>query len=213
MPPVTTMRPPTKEEQVLLGERPPTLFGWWTGIVSSACIFVLVFLAVLLASPVLPLAAVLPAAMMAGVTVSLASYVRVQRRERLAVRQMAEEAAREVAAGHVRSTTYTITDAVAVEEAEDEGLSYYLLLDDGRTLFLSGQYLYQPVEGGFPWTSFEIVRTPLRRGILRVVQRGPGLSPSWTRGPFSDEEHRSGTVPDDGTIETRDFNALKTKVI
>ncbi|HEV8357684.1 MAG TPA: hypothetical protein VGQ17_13105 [Gemmatimonadales bacterium] len=46
--------------------------------------------------------------------------------------------------------TYVVQDAVAVEEAEDEGLSFYLLLDDGRTLFLSGQYLYDPAAQGFP---------------------------------------------------------------
>src|SRR5688572_23512136 len=136
MPPVTTTRPPTKKEQDLMSEPPPKLFGWWTGIVSSSCTFVLVFLAVLLASPVLPIAAVLPAAAVVGVVASLASYGHVQRRHQLALRQMAVEATREVAAGHVRSTTYTITDAIAVDEFEDEGLNYYLLLDDGRTLFL-----------------------------------------------------------------------------
>jgi hypothetical protein len=213
MPPVTTMRPPTEEEQVLLAEPPPKLFGWFTGIVSSACIFALVFLVALLASPALPLGAVLPVAVVTAIIASLASYTHVQRRHRRALRQMAEQSAREAGAGHVRSTTYTITDAVAVEEAEDEGLSYYLLLDDGRTLFLSGQYLYQPAESGFPWTSFEIVQTPVRRDVLRVVPRGPRLAPSRTRGPFSDREYQSGTVPDDGSIEARDFNALKSGAV
>lgn len=108
------------------------------------------------------------------------------------------------------STICTIKDAIAVDEREDEGLSYYLLLDDERTLFLSGQYLYEPAERGFPWASFEIVQVPREGGVLRVVQRGPALVPSRTRGPFSDREYKSGTVPEDHTIEARDFNALKT---
>lgn len=184
MPPVTTSRPPTEEEQVLLREPPLKLFGWWTGIVSGLCIFVLAFLMVLLASPVLPVAAVLPAAVAVGMIAFLASYGRVQRRERRALRQAAERVAREVAAGYVKSTTYTVNDAVAVEEGEDEG---------------------------FPWASFEIVQAPVEGWVLRVAQRGPALAPSRTRRPFSDKEYRSGAVPEDGTIERRDFNALKTE--
>ncbi len=84
-----------------------------------------------------------------------ATYASVQRRERRRLREHGALIARELAAGYVDCTTYAITDAVAVEEHEDEGPSYYLLLDDGRTLFLSGQYLYEPAdEDGFPWAAY-----------------------------------------------------------
>jgi hypothetical protein len=107
------------------------------------------------------------------------------------------------------STIYTITDAIAVEEGEDEGVHYYLRLDDGRTLFLSGQYLYDPVEQGFPWQSFELVESPRNEWVLGVVPLGPSVAPSLTRPPFSDQEFGSDAVPADRTIGTWDFEALK----
>jgi len=207
MPPVTVTRPPTDEEARLL-RMPPQTFGWWTGLVSGICIFALAFLLVLLGSAILPLPAIVPAAIVVAVTVSLAWYVYVQRRERLSRRRSQAGIAREAAAGYVKSTIYTIRDAVAVDEHEDEGWSFYLLLDDGRTLFLSGQYLYEPVEAGFPWSSFELVQAPVAGYTVRIAPHGPSVRPSRQRAPFTDAEYKSGVVPDDGSIATRDFNAL-----
>lgn len=210
MPPVSTTRPLTEEERALLRQPPPRLFGWWTGVVSALCVFVLAFLVVLLASPWLPLAAIPLAATAVGALAAVATYARIQRRERRRLREEGDRVARELAAGYVNCTTYTITDAVAVEEHEDEGLSYYLLLDDGRTLFLSGQYLYAPAdEDGFPWAVFEVVRVPIGGWVLRMVRHGPTLTPSHRRAPFSDAEYASGAVPPDGTIAPRDFEGLK----
>lgn len=210
MPPSSTTRPVTEQERALLREPPPKLFGWWTGVVSALCVFVLAFLVVLLVSPWLPLAAIPPVAAAVGALAAVATYASVQRRERRRRREQSDLVARELAAGYVNCTTYTITDAVAVEEHEDEGLSYYLLLDDGRTLFLSGQYLYEPAEeDGFPWAAFEVVRVPIGGWVLRMVRHGPTLTPSHTRAPFSDAEYASRAVPPDGTIALRDFEALK----
>jgi hypothetical protein len=174
------------------------------------CVCVLAFLVVLLASPWLPLAAIPPAATAVGALAAVATYASIQRRERRRLREQGDRVARELAAGYADCTTYTITDAVAVEEHEDEGLSYYLLLDDGRTLFLSGQYLDEPAdEHGFPWATFEVVRVPIGGWVLRMVRHGPTLAPSHTRAPFSDAEYVSAAVPADGTITLRDFEALK----
>ena len=208
MPPVTVDRPPTEEEARRLRTSPAKLFGWWTGLGSGIAIFVLTVLLVLLGSSVIPAPAIAPAAVAVGTGVFVAWYVYVQRRHRLAQRRSEAAMAREAGAGHVKSTTYTIRDAVAVEESEDEGLSFYLLLDDGRTLFLSGQYLYEPVEAGFPWTSFELVRSPVAGYVVRLVSHGPSLRPSRTRPPFIDAEYKSRVVPDDGDVATRDFDAL-----
>lgn len=208
MPPTTVIRPPTEEEARVLRGSLPRFFGWWTGVVSGLCIFALTFLLILLGSPIMPPSAILPTAVTGSLGVSIAWYVYVQWRERRVLRRAAVRKAREVAAGHVKSTTFTIRDAIAVKECEDEGLSFYLLLDDGRTLFLSGQYLYEPVEAGFPWTSFDLVQAPVGGGIIRIVQRGPALIPSRTRGPFTDREYKSDAVPEDCTIATRDFSAL-----
>jgi hypothetical protein len=140
---------------------------------------------------------------------SAASYGWIQHKERKRLTEGAAFVAREAAAGFVRSTIYRITDAVAVEEEEDEGPSYYLLLDDGRTLFMSGQYLYEPAENGFPWESFEVVQVASGKWVLRIVPLGPAIVPSRTRGPFSGAELSSRTMPADGAIQTQDFEALK----
>jgi hypothetical protein len=53
--------------------------------------------------------------------------------------------------GKLAEAEYEITDAVAYAEEEDEGLLYLLSIGETRTLCLSGQYLYEPVERGeFP---------------------------------------------------------------
>ena len=214
MPPVATTRRMTEEERALLLEllEPPRqLFGWWTGIVSALCTFALVFLVVLLSAAFLPYIVVVRAALATATLASVGWYVWIQRRERMMLRFAADLARRENAAGHVHSTIYVIRDAVAVEEYEDEGRSFFLLLDEGGTLFLSGQYLYEPVENGFPWESFEIVRVVSGGWVLRVVPLGARVTPSRTRGPFSGHELESGAVPADGTIENRDFDALKAE--
>jgi hypothetical protein len=54
-----------------------------------------------------------------------------------------ESHAADLAAGVATLTTYEATDALRVEEFEDEGSQYYLKLADGRVLFLAGQYLYE----------------------------------------------------------------------
>src|SRR5262245_23035882 len=169
MPPIATTRPMTEEERTLLRAGLVKLFGWWTGIVSAVCIFSLTFLIAALSAVLLPFAVVVRGAFAAAIAASLASYGWIQRRERRALEEQATRVSKEVAAGFVRTTTYRVTDAVAVEEGEDEGLSYYLLLDDGRTLFLSGQYLYEPVSNGFPWESFEIVQVASGGWVLRVM--------------------------------------------
>lgn len=79
-----------------------------------------------------------------------------------------------------------------------------------RTLFLSGHYLYKPAdEDGFPWATCEVVRVPVGGWVLRLVRHGPSVTPSHTRPPFSDAQPDAGTVPVDGTISLRDFEALK----
>lgn len=213
MAPTATNRLMTEAERALLAEPPLKLFGWWTGLVSSGCLFVLTFLVMALLAVVLPFEAVVPAAVGTAALASIAAYVWIQRKARRGLSRQRAVTARAAAAGSVQSTVYTIRDAVAVEEQEDEGLSYYLLLDDGSTLFLSGQYLYESADNGFPWECFEVVRVVPDGWVLHIVPLGPPLAPSWTRGPFSERECRSGAVPADGAIDRRDFNALKAPAV
>src|SRR5262245_4754542 len=194
MPPLTTTRAMTAEERALLERPEPKLFGWWTGIVSAVCVFLLTFVAAALSALVLPFTVAIRGSVAMAAVSAVSSYVWIQRRARGRRFARSARVAAEIASGRVRSTIYDVTDAVAVEEAEDEGPSYYLLLDDGRTLFLSGQYLYEPVDSGFPWESFEVVRVPSGQWVIRVVPLGPPLTPSGTRAPFSFEDGSAAAV-------------------
>jgi hypothetical protein len=208
MPIVTATRLMTGEERAMLPQ-PIRQFGWWTGIVSAACAFILAFLVGLLPANLFSYVLVVRTALVVAAAVSIITYVVVQRRERKRLAAVEGVMAGAASQGIVRSTIYTIRDAVAVEELEDEGLHYYLLLDDGRTLFLSGQYLYDAAKEGFPWQSFEMVAVPPEDWVLRIVPLGPSLTDVRTRPPFSDAECDSDSVPQNGTIETMDFAALK----
>ena len=209
MPARVTTRPFSEEERARLSRPWPRQHGWRSGLLAAGLLFVVAVLCALLASPLLPPPAILPVAVSVGLLAMVARYAWVQRDERRRARKWAGETARDLAEGHVESTTYEITEAVAVEEAEDEGPSYYLLLDDGRTLFLTGQYLWEPVQQGFPWRTFEIDRLPVGRHVLRVVSHGPALRPSLTRPPLSESE--VAAMPADGSIERRDFADLKLR--
>jgi hypothetical protein len=76
----------------------------------------------------------------------------------------------------------TALEAIKVEEAEDEGSTYFLKMEDGSTLAMGGQYLYPYERRGFPWTMFEI-RQAAHSGIFFGLSRvGERLKPSMLRG-------------------------------
>ena len=94
-------------------------------------------------------------------------------------------------AGEVDETEFEIVDAIEVREEEDEGRHFYLQLADGRVLFLSGQYLYDPVDSGrFPSARVIVVRAPNSGIVLSMRPHGPYLAPSAVRPPFSERELR-----------------------
>ena len=210
MAPITTTRPMTEAERNTLRAGLRGRFEWRTGIVGSICVFVLVFLVTILATLSRPYETIIRTSVTTATVASIAWYIRVQRRLRRDHRAVSDRITSELATGTLTSTTYTIRDVVAVEEAEDEGLSYYFLLDDGRTLFLSGQYLYGPALEGFPWESFEIVRVTSGGRVLDVLPRGPSIRPSATRHPFTGEDYTSEKLPQDGAIATIDFSSVRT---
>lgn len=59
--------------------------------------------------------------------------------------------------GKLQVDSYMVECGIEVEETEDEGRHFFLGLADGRTLFLTGQYLYEPCESGaFPSSAIAI---------------------------------------------------------
>lgn len=63
----------TEEELVLVGLGPIKLFGWWTGLVSAACVFALTFLVAALAASFAPFGTVVRGAFAAATLASVAS--------------------------------------------------------------------------------------------------------------------------------------------
>src|SRR5690606_31380177 len=107
-------------------------------------------------------------------------------------------------------TKFQAKRAFQVEEFEDEGIHYYLELDDGSVLFLSGQYLYdyEPTEDDpeenqerqFPCTEFVVKRHKTKGHTLEIVTRGITFEPEVIAPPFSNNDYRSGNIPEDGNI-------------
>lgn len=99
--------------------------------------------------------------------------------------------------GLITSAQFKVRRALEVEETEDEGPHYYLELDDGSVLFLSGQYLY---DYEFPFTKFVIKRHKVKGYVLEVITGGIPLEPEKMAHAFSIKDWRSETLPEDGDI-------------
>ena len=112
------------------------------------------------------------------------------------------------------------TRAFGVEEYEDEGLHYFIEMEDGSLLYLNGQYLYEyePVEDDqelnqprwFPCTEFTVRRHRTEGYVVDLLCRGEVLEPEVVAPPFTWEDHKRGIVPEDGQIlRDREYDDLK----
>jgi hypothetical protein len=102
--------------------------------------------------------------------------------------------------------------AFAVDEFEDEGIHFYLELEDGSTLFLSGQYLYdyEPARAGrhgaaaqvrrFPCTEFTVRRHKVNGYAVDILCSGSALEPEIVAPWFDEDDFKNGRVPEDGAI-------------
>jgi hypothetical protein len=127
----------------------------------------------------------------------------------------------DLASGQATCTTYEITDALRVDEFEDEGSHYYLKLAGGGVLFLSGQWLYEyevgedddgkPTPARFPCRRFTVERAAKSGLFLDMKPLAAPFEPSGTLPPFEDGDHRAGTVPSDGDVLGVDFESLRRR--
>lgn len=132
---------------------------------------------------------------------------------------LAEQIADLENAGMIQRDKFFATRAFELEEFEDEGRHYYVELNDGRVLYLNGQYLdeYEPIEDDpefhqerrFPCTEFETIRHRAEGFILAIDCRGEVLSPELMAPYFSKADFKSGTIPGDGQILTEPYDEIK----
>lgn len=104
--------------------------------------------------------------------------------------------------------------AFQASEFEDEGSHYFLELEDGRVLYLTGQYLYdyEPLEPGearrFPCTEFTVRRHGTEGWAYDILCGGRVLEPECVV-PAVDPSALKD-IPEDGqVIADRSYDALK----
>ena len=112
--------------------------------------------------------------------------------------------------GEVAVRRIVATDAIEVEEREDEGPAFFILTGDGTTMLFAGQYLDRLKRKGFPWTAFDIIEAPESKIFFDITPSGDRLRPSATRPPFTWEEMKSFGTNEKGDYRTVDvdFSAL-----
>lgn len=136
-----------------------------------------------------------------GVAVALGAWVVFRGTRHDWRRELARLALQDLEGGEAEITRYLAKAAVRVEEMLDEGTSYYLELRDGRTLFLSGDYLYESEHAGtFPCREFEIARAPHSRILLGFRCLGELITPCESVPPFAVDELEGNLIPDDGAL-------------
>lgn len=108
------------------------------------------------------------------------------------------EADQDLNQGKAEVTVLDIRKVVEVEELEDEGLGFYLETEEGKTLFLQGQYLYDLKD--FPSTRIEIVRAPNSRIVFDLKRLGSPLKVSSKLPPFTPKDHELGVAHYDGDM-------------
>ena len=119
--------------------------------------------------------------------------------------------------GLLDSSSYRAIRAFQVEEYGDEGLTFFLELDDHTVLYLNGQYLYEyeeivddveaPIPRRFPNTEF-IVRT-YRPGayVVDLICSGEAFEPEVVTSHSSDW----GVLDDHTVITSKSYEELKAE--
>src|SRR5438105_14334284 len=86
-----------------------------------------------------------------------------------------------LAKGDLVVEEYRVSAAAELEEVEDEGAHFLLTTDTGRTLYLSGQYLYDPVgRKAFPCGHFRLYRHRLSGLVYGVEALADSLT-AWPK--------------------------------
>lgn len=120
--------------------------------------------------------------------------------------------------GLIQSESFRAKRAFQVEEREDEGSHYYLELEDGSVLFLTGQYLYdyEPIDDDpelnqprrFPCTEFTVRWHRRKDYSIDILCGGQVIEPEVMAPPFND--FRDDRIPEDRQIITgRSYEQLK----
>jgi hypothetical protein len=112
--------------------------------------------------------------------------------------------------------------AFQVEEFEDEGSHYYVELEDGAVLFLTGQYLYdyEPRSGRlsettlrtFPCREFTLRRHKENGFAVDILCQGNAIEPEALAPWFDEEDYRKQLIPEDGAVlRQKTYDQIKSE--
>jgi hypothetical protein len=112
--------------------------------------------------------------------------------------------------------------AFEVEEFEDEGPHFFIELEDGRVLFLCGQYLYHYEEitddpelnqpATFPCTRFVITRHKTEHWVHSIECQGTYLKPEALLPHYSKAYLKTFGIPHDGEIFNAPYDELFARI-
>ncbi len=121
--------------------------------------------------------------------------------------------------GLLISQTFKATRVFEVKEFEDEGLHYFIELDDRAVLYLNGQYLYDYPEirsdegkqkRGFPCSEFTIRKHKTAGYVVDIVCGGEALPIECEAPSFDKRDGRLDLIPTDGRLfRDRSYDELK----
>jgi hypothetical protein len=204
----TTTRPLTDQERAYLGPHQDPFVTPLTGIAASLLLATFLFILGLGVLGFLPGDPGRGLPLVSGLTLlgAITCYVTIQRTRRR--RYQADPARADLIAGTATVSHFHAAAALEIEEFEDEGMTFYVALADGRVLLLSGQYLYPLVDARtFPSSEFEIARSA--SGLLLSLRpTGTYLPPVGARKPRKNEFGRFGFAPD-GAILPGPFDQVR----
>jgi hypothetical protein len=145
-----------------------------------------------------------------GLLTAVAAYYFARKHRQSASSNARLNIIKDLSEGLAEICTFEVSEAIAVEEFEDEGTGFYLKVGTKQVLFVVGQYLDDlAAKNKFPSTVVQLVRSPKAQIPLGLTPLGTYLSPIGMRPPFTKEEFKRELVPREGDIFEIDFESLK----
>lgn len=124
--------------------------------------------------------------------------------------------------GLLTSRKFKAKRAFEVEPFEDEGPHFFIGLEDGKVLFLCGQYLFDYVEitddpdlaqaATFPSTEFEVRSHKNEHWTHSVICRGQYLKPEIKLPHYSKRFMKKFGAPTDGEVFEVSFDEMLARV-
>lgn len=115
--------------------------------------------------------------------------------------------------GNLAIDDHAVFGAVEVAETEDEGLHFFLDIGDGRTLHLSGQYLYEPVRRAlFPRAHVRVLWNRSNDVTYGVLGDGEPCEILERLGPYTPEHGVGGHVPADRAVLAQPLSTVVAKL-